>query len=397
MEHLLRWKNLWEVANRMKVKKMLMLASVPSMIGAFNMDNIDILMNKGYELHVACDFNDRSVWSREKIEELLFELKKMKIKCHQIDFTRNMTDFTRHIKAYRQVRKLLQKEQFDFMHCHAPIASVIARYAARNCDCKVIYTAHGFHFYKGAPLINWVLFYPLEKYFSKYTDILITINDGDYHRAVSKFKAKKVFQIPGVGLDNEAVYACATDKYAKRKELGIPADAFVVLSVGALYSVKNQDTIMKAVAKLGDKNVYYLIAGDGEKKEEYRKLISQLNMNQNIRLLGYRNDVLELCYAADVFAHPSRREGLGMAPLEAMAAGLPLLSSDVNGINSYSIAGKTGYKYHPEDVDGFADGIRKLMDNPALRFRMGKYSKKVARRFDISITRKMMAEIYEMI
>lgn len=376
--------------------KMLMLASVPSMIGAFNMDNIDILMDKGYEIHVACDFRDRSVWSDEKIRELVRDLKKMGVICHQIDFTRNPVNFKRHIKACKQLRKLLRKEKFDFVHCHAPIASIITRYVAKKENCKVIYTAHGFHFYKGAPIQNWI-FYPIEKYFSKYTDILVTINDGDYEIAATKFKAKKVYKIPGVGLDNEAIHKHFIEKEEKRKQLGIPTDAFVILSVGNLYHVKNQDVIIKAVAKINDKNVYYLIAGDGEKRDVYQKMIQEYGMEDNIILLGYREDVSELCYAADLFAHPSKREGLGMAPLEAMAAGLPILTSNVGGINSYSVNGKTGYKFAPDDVDGFVRGIQKLKNSPKLMKKMGRHNIKEAEKFDISVTRKKMSDIYDSI
>ncbi|MBQ3664771.1 MAG: glycosyltransferase family 4 protein [Lachnospiraceae bacterium] len=376
--------------------KMLMLASVPSMIGAFNMDNIALLMDKGYEIHVACDFKDRSVWSDEKVKDLILELKKRGISCHQIDFTRSVSNLKRHRKAYGQTRALLKKEQFDFIHCHAPIASIIARYAAHKENCKVIYTCHGFHFYQGAPIQNWI-FYPIEKYFSGYTDILVTINDGDYQIAKNRFHAKKVVKIPGVGLDNEAVHNRFIPKEEKRRELGIPKDAFVILSVGNLYHVKNQDVIIKAVAKIHDKGIYYLIAGEGEKKEEYQKMIHGYGMEDRIRLIGFRDDISELCYASDVFAHPSKREGLGMAPLEAMAAGLPILTSNVGGINSYSVSGKTGYKYAPDDVWGFAHGIQKLKNHPGLRKKMGKYNIKVAKEFDISVARRKMSEVYDMI
>lgn len=374
---------------------MLMAASVPSMIGAFNMDNIRILQEMGYEIHVACDFTDRSVWDKKKIRELTEDLKNRCIRCHQIDFSRKVYHLNRHIRAYKQLCHLLEKNEFEFVHCHAPISGIITRSVAKKYHTKVIYTAHGFHFYKGAPLISWLLFYPLEKHFSRYTDILITINSEDYTRALKKFKAKKVYKIPSVGLNNEQINKCRVDRKKKRKELGISDDGFVLLSVGELSKRKNQQVIIQAVTKIKDDNIYYLLAGIGESASAYQRLIDESGMSKNILLLGRREDVIELCKMSDVFVHPSVREGLGMAPLEGMAAGLPLISSNINGINDYSVNGKTGYSCSPHDVDGFVKSIIRLKNNHGLREKMGKNNKKEALKFDLSVTEKIMTQIYK--
>lgn len=376
------------------MKKMLMVTSVPSMIGLFNMDNILILKEFGYDVHVACDFRDRSVWSKEQIENLVQNLKELNIKCHQIDFSRSIFKWKRHKKASQELEELLTKHSFEFIHCHAPIASIITRFVAAKHKVKLIYTAHGFHFYKGAPIGNW-LFYPLEKYFSKYTDILITINQEDYARATKKFRAKKVYKIPSVGLNTKRIFDCEVERSQKRKELGIPEDAFVLLSVGELSKRKNQDVIIRALSRIKEENVYYLLAGEGDRHSDYQAMIQKYQLTDNVRLLGRREDVIELCKMADVFVHPSMREGLGMAALEGMAAGLPLLSSNVNGINDYSIHGKTGYSYAPNDISGFAKGIIQLKNHPELRRKMGEYNKKAVLQFDAAITNKIMRSIYE--
>lgn len=377
------------------MRKMLMTASVPSMIGAFNMNNIKILKNMGYEVHVACDFSDRSVWDKKKIRELVRELKLLQIKCHQIDFSRKVYDFHRHIKAYKQLVQLLSENQFTFIHCHAPISGIITRSAAKKQNVKIIYTAHGFHFFKGAPVINWLLFYPLEKYYAKYTDILVTINSEDYNRALKKFKAKRIYKIPSVGLDNARINQCHINRNEKRKEMDIPEDGFVLISVGELSKRKNQEVILRAVGRIKDDNIYYLLAGVGENEQAYQKLIDESGMSKNIFLLGRREDVIELCKMSDVFVHPSIREGLGMAPLEGMAAGLPLISSNVNGINDYSVNGITGYSCRPDDIDGFVRSIHKLKHNPELRKRMGEHNKTEALKFDLSVTEKIMTQIYK--
>lgn len=376
------------------MKKMLMVTSVPSMIGLFNMDNILILKEFGYDVHVACDFRDRSVWSKEQIENLVQNLKELNIKCHQIDFSRSIFKWKRHKKASQELEELLTKHSFEFIHCHAPIASIITRFVAAKHKVKLIYTAHGFHFYKGAPIGNW-LFYPLEKYFSKYTDILITINQEDYARATKKFRAKRIEHIPGVGIHFEKYRDIPIKKNDIRKELGIPKEAFVVLSIGEVNDNKNHETIIRAIKKTKMEDIYYLICGKGDRAEDLKKLSKELHLENRVKLLGFRDDIKEICSCADIFAFPSKREGLGLAALEAMSAGLPLITSNVHGINDYSIHGKTGYSYAPNDISGFAKGIIQLKNHPELRRKMGEYNKKAVLQFDAAITNKIMRSIYE--
>ena len=145
------------------MKRVLMAATVPSMIGQFNMENIRLLLNMGYKVDVACDFNDTSVWPKERTQKLKKELAGMDVNCIQLDFSRNPINIKSHISSYRKAVNILKKGKYDFIHTHTPIASSIVRIAAHTAHTKVIYTAHGFHFYEGGPLKNWLLFYPIEK------------------------------------------------------------------------------------------------------------------------------------------------------------------------------------------------------------------------------------------
>ena len=196
-------------------EKVLILASVASMIDQFNIPNIKLLQNIGYEVHVACNFEKGSSCSFEKIEILKELLKKLNVKCYQINFERNILKIGNNLKAYKEVKNILTENKYKFLHCHSPIGGVIGRIAGYKTQTKVIYTAHGFHFFKGAPLINWLLYYPIEKYLSKYTDILITINQEDYKRART-FSAKKVEYIPGVGIDIEKIKNIKVNKKEKK-------------------------------------------------------------------------------------------------------------------------------------------------------------------------------------
>lgn len=376
------------------MKRMLMTATVPSMIGQFNMNNIKLLQKMGYEVDVACDFKDRSVWTEERIEKFIHQIEDLEIKYFQIDYSRSPLKIAKHIKAYRQLSRLFEERQYNFVHCHTPVASIISRIVAHQKHVKCIYTAHGFHFYNGAPARNWIIFYPIEKFFSRWTDILITINKEDYKRAKDKFHAKKVVYIPGVGVDLDKFYPKDIVRYEIRKELQIPESAFLLLSVGELSMRKNHQIVIKALGEIDNRNIYYAIAGQGHDKEEYEKLIIENHLEKNVFLLGMRTDIRELCLESDCFIHPSIREGLGIAPLEAMACGLPLISSYVNGIKDYTEDGVTGCCINPYDCHNVLDAIVKMYSDFEFREKCGKHNIEVVKQFDIKETQKIMEKLY---
>ena len=163
--------------------KVLLVASVASMIQQFNMRNIDILSQMGYQVEVACNFEEGNTCAPEQIGKLKKELESKQVVWHQIDFARNVFKLGQNARAYRQLKELFKKNQYHFVHCHSPIGGVLGRLAAHKYKTHAIYTAHGFHFFKGAPVKNWLLFYPVEKFLSGYTDELLVINQEDYELA----------------------------------------------------------------------------------------------------------------------------------------------------------------------------------------------------------------------
>lgn len=310
---------------------MLMVAAVPSMIGQFNMENIGLLFEMGYKVHVACNFNDTSVWTEERTKEFIYRLKELKVSCHQIEFSRAPGDIKSLVQSYRQTGRLVKKEGFRFVHCHTPVAAAVCRMVCRRNRVKVIYTAHGFHFYKGAPLINWLLYYPVEWLCSRWTDVLITINREDYIRAKRRLYAKKTIYVPGVGIDTEKFRPDTVMAEKKRTELGLQKPDIMLLSVGELNKNKNHATVIRALAEINNKNLNYFIAGQGELKGELLELADGLKIRSQVHLLGYRTDVPELMQAADIYLLPSIREGLNVSLMEAMASGLPCICSDIRG------------------------------------------------------------------
>ena len=317
-------------------------------------------------------------------------------KIYQIETSRSPLQ-KGNLTAIKQLRKIVLEQNYDIVHCHTPVAAMCTRLACRKVRKKgtrVFYTAHGFHFYKGAPLKNWLLFYPIEKICSYFTDMLITINKEDYALAKKKMKARKVVYVPGVGIDLEKFKLIAVDKAKKRKELGILEDAILLLSVGELNKNKNHEVIIRAVAKINNPKIYYCIAGRGELKNYLENLTKELGISKQIKLLGFRNDIAELLQVTDVFCFPSRREGLGLAAIEAMACGVPLITSYIHGIKDYSQNGVTGYNCLPNDEEGFRQAIENIIVSEEKRKQMGEYNQKFVSCYSIQVINEQMKSLY---
>lgn len=236
--------------------------------------------------------------------------------------------------AIRELREVVSKNTYDIVHCHTPIAAACVRVACRRLrknGMKVVYTAHGFHFFKGAPLKNWLFYYPVEKLLSYWTDCLITINREDYQRAKKKFHAKRTEYVPGVGIDLEKFCSGFVDINEKRKSLGISENDIMLLSVGELSERKNHEAVIRALAGIDNAEIKYFVAGQGGLQGHLSALIKEYGMEDNITLLGYRTDISELCQAADLFVFPSKQEGLPVAMMEAIACGTPVICSRIRG------------------------------------------------------------------
>lgn len=239
------------------------------------------------------------------------------------------------LKSISLIRELVKNEKYDIVHCHTPIAAACTRIACRKLrisqGVKVFYTAHGFHFYKGAPKKNWIVYYPIEKFCARYTDKLITINKEDYELAKKKLKPKEVYYVPGVGINISKFANVNVDKNAKRKDIGVPETAFLLVSVGELINRKNHILILQALKELNNINIHYLIVGKGPLLTNLKDFVNINNMSDRVHFLGYRTDIAELYKASDVCCFPSLHEGLPVALMEAMACGLPIVCSKIRG------------------------------------------------------------------
>ena len=312
---------------------------------------IRALLDRGHQVDLACNETDSSALS---------VYRQWNCAIYPISCSRSPLD-TGNLAAIRQIRDLAERERYDIVHCHTPIAAACTRIACRKLRAtgtRVFYTAHGFHFYQGAPLKNWLMYYPVEWICAFLTDVLITINQEDYALARQKLKAGLVVYVPGVGIDVEKFCISDADSKTKRRELGIPETATVLLSVGELSQRKNHGILLEATADI--EALYIVIAGKGVRQKDLEKTALDLGIEKRIRLLGYRSDVAELCAMCDIFALPSLQEGLPVALMEAMASGKTAVCSRIRG-NVDLLGADNPLLFDPNDVDTCRDAILRAM------------------------------------
>lgn len=385
-------------------KRVLMLASVASMIDQFNMPNIRLLQDMGYEVHVACNFKKGNTCDAVSIQKLQTDLNEIGVIWHQWDCPRNPNAVYKCMIAYIQLYDLTKCYPFDLIHCHSPIGGALARIVAHIRGIPVIYTAHGFHFYRGAPLKNWFLYYPVEKMLAHWTDVLITLNKEDYAFAKRNLAAEIIYRIPGVGVDIEK-FAGTDLRREVREQFSIPRDAVLLLSVGELNSGKNHRMVMEAFAKLDkDKNdVYYMICGQGRLCEELLQYAKKLGIDKRVRFTGYLENIVAAYQAADIFVFPSKREGMPVALIEAMASGLPCVVSDIRGNRELSI--DSGSKRRQERAGNIlfrldrpkelVCALQNLIQDAQLRTICGDCNRKRSAHYSNRIVNRHMKKIYQ--
>jgi len=335
--------------------RILYVTTVPGTMKFF-LAHFKVLIEEGHTIELACNCG-------YNIPDSIHELGSV---IHNIPFSRS--PFSRgNIAAIKELKNLVKANKYDIVHTHTPNASACVRLACRNLrkhGLKVFYTAHGFHFYKGAPLKNWLIYYPVEWLLAHWTDKLITINQEDYTLAQKCMHAKEVLYLPGVGIDLTRFGGSAMDKDRKRKELDIPINATLLISVGELNKNKNHEIVIKAIK---DMDVHYIIVGNGDKREYLQNLIDDEGLTGRVKLLGYRSDVKDLYITSDIFAFPSFREGLSVALMEAMASGLPCVVSRIRG-NIDLIDENGGALFDPHSVEECRNAINKVLSNNSVKF-----------------------------
>lgn len=377
------------LTEKKSIKKVLLMATVTQMhINVFHIPVLKWFQDQGWETHVAASNDFLPPESRYVPHCDVY---------HELSFTR--TPLSKgNLIAYRTLKKIIADEQFDVVHCHTPIAGMIARLAARKArksGCKVFYTAHGFHFFRGAPLANWLMFYPVERLCSRYTDVLLTINEEDYVCA-KKFHAKRLGHINGVGIDLSkfAKVLPVIEKTNIKHSLGIDDQAIVMVSVGELNANKNQQCAIQALAQIEDRRIHYLLCGRGPAEDGLKQLAKELGVADRVHFLGFRDDIPLILSIADIFVFPSKREGLPVSVIEAMAAGLPVVCSDVRGNRELIRSNENGFICICDDVAAFAEAIAALSADANLRAKIGARNREKSKNYNEHEVMQRLTEIY---
>lgn len=373
------------------MKKALIVTAFARFVKSFLTNDILILQSMGYEVHCAANIHHAGA---ECMDEYF---KEMNVVFHQIDFSSSKPVSRETYMSYREMKKLFNEIQFDIVHCHTPIAGAIARMAGkkqRKQGCKMLYTTHGFYFHKYSSKKTWLIFHTIEDFMSKYTDAMITINHEDYKNAKG-MHCKNVYYIPGVGVDTKKFKDVDIDRKAYRKKIGIRDEELLVLAVGELSHRKNHQIVVKALAEVNIPNAVFMICGNAmtsaNTKTELEELADKLGVD--LRLMGLRDDIPQICKCADIGVMPSTREGLGLSGIEMLAAGLPVVASRVHGIVDYISDGVDGYLCDPYNEHEFANAIKELSSED-IRSSMKENCWKYAEKFDKKFSYKKMREIY---
>ena len=369
------------------MKKALLLAPMSSVHERFNVANIEALKNLNYEIHLAGNF---------EISEHDLEYKNSQqengIIIHQMPIVRG--SLIKNLKIIPQIRRLLGSEKFDIVHCHTETGGVLTRISMGAAKkTKYVYTPHGMSFYKGCSLKSRLIYYPIEKWICRAMSANLAMN-GEELTVLKKWNENTAKFIHGIGLDLTKVQDNEVNTEAKRKEFDVPIDAKLVLSVGELNDNKNHEVIIKAISKLANQNIYYMICGEGEKEAYLKSLANELGLGDRFILTGYRYDVKEIYKISDIFAFPSFHEGLSVSLMEAMASGLPIVCSKIRGNVDLIKETEGGFLCEPTDVDGFVNSLGKILFCEELQQSIKNCNLKTIKDFSFETVVKETEEIY---
>ena len=342
----------------------------------------------GYELYYSI--------SRAKSDKV--KCTNFDVKFYDAHIYRNIFAFKDNWIAYKNLVKLLKEHpEIEVIHCNTPIGGVLGRICGHKFKKKVIYTAHGFHFFKGAPFLYWLLFYTIEKVLARWTDVLITINGEDYERARS-FHLKnngKLYHIPGVGIDLSMYESEKYNRDEIRKSLCLRDEDIAIISMGDLVDRKNYAPAIRAIYEAHNTKLHLFICGDGVLRLKLQRITNELGIDNQVHFLGHRSDITALLFGMDVFFLSSKQEGLPRSLMEGMASGLPCVASKIRGNTDLIKDGEGGYLCEVNDSKGYAAKLNELANSAEKRFEMGNHNLKEIQNYQLSKVCDQMLKIYE--
>lgn len=366
--------------------KVLMLCTTDNMIWQFLIPHVKDLISFGASVDCVC--SKTGFWFDELRDKFGFNMIEIPMERKPLKL--------KNLKAYKKLKCLQIENKYDLIYCQQPVGGMLGRFLGKKFKIPVIYTAHGFFFFKGNGKIKNFIFKTAEKYMARYTDILITMNQEDFE-AAKKWKCKKVYNIHGIGLDESKYDNSSFDKIKFKRSLDLKDDDKVILSVSEFIKRKNYETMLKSFAELvkDNKNVKYVLCGTGVLLDEMKALAKELRIEDNVLFLGYRKDINKIMQIADVFFHQSFHEGLTMGIMEAMHFGLPVVTSNVRGNKDLIDENKGGFVTNPKDITKHVECLEKLLGDEKLRKEQGEYNKNRVKDFYLDSVRDELKNIYK--
>lgn len=339
--------------------KILLVANVAKEhVNKFHIPTIKYLMSKGWQVDIACSV-DSNIPAGNHVYNMSWK---------RSPFTLNT------FKGIKELKVLISENDYDIIYCHTPVGGLVSRIAARSArkkGVKVVYCAHGLHFFDGAPLINWLVFYPLEKIMAKMTDMFITINPEDYERVKKNFNKKLIVKlINGIGVNFDRLNVLNKEhiRLQYREQLGIPHRAEVLIYVAEILKNKNQQMLVRTLKELHDRgrNMYLLLPGPDHSKGEFSELACNLGLADYVKFLGWRSDIGELLVASDIYVASSIREGFGINLVEAQYCHLPVVAVTNRGHRAIIKDGYNGFLVPMNDSKMMANRVIQLLDDKSL-------------------------------
>ena len=367
--------------------KRMLITSTDLMMIQFLVPHVRNLAEHGWKIDLACSLVGNRI---DEVRSALQEYAEI----HVVRLHRSPLN-PENLKGYKDMKKVISGKSWDVIWTNEPVMGVVTRLAARKArraGTKVVYMVHGFHFYKGAPKLNWMVYYPIERWMARFTDMIVTINKEDYNRAKG-FHVKQVEYIPGIGIDLNR-YNIKENASEIRQSLGVNTEDYLIISIGELTKRKNHRVVLDALKEINDPRIKYIICGRGPLRDDLLEYIHKSGLDRQVSLLGYRRDICQLCRASDLFVFPSRQEGLSVALMEAMACGIPVICSAIRGNTDLIEEGKGGYLTGVNDAGRIARGIRELADNPGKASVMGQFNKKKIENYSIDILKDRLLHMY---
>lgn len=368
------------------MKKILYIASRDTHLTSFHIPYINWLKEKGHEVHLAYK-GPRVISNVDRIWKIQFERSPFKIS---------------NLNLYRELKSIIDDNNYDLIHCHTPTVSVLTRLAARSSrrrGTKVLYTSHGFMFYKGAPVKNWIFFFPIQWLLSLISDALITVNKEDYIRIIrKKFPVKGKYMINSIGIDSRRININNyPDRDQLRDELGYKIDDIIVLYIAEFNPGKRHEFVLESFKELrmNNPNLKLQFAGGGLLLEAMRQKVREMGLKDHISFLGFTKDIAKYIKITDIGISASNREGFGLGVAEINMCGIPIVISNIRGHNEIVEDGVNGFLFDVNTKEQFISKINLLIKDDKLREEMGQIGRSMMKKYQVENTLEEMKVIYK--